>query len=86
MSFDFVPMVVASVTSIITFLPYCYFSTHVSLLLQHVGGCAYDSMWYEMDVKLAKYNWFIIASSDRPKYFTGLGMFDCSLEMFLKVS
>lgn len=86
LSFDFITMVVASVTSIITVLPYCYYSTYVSLILQRISKSAYNSLWYETNIELAKYNWFIITSSQKPKYFSGFGMFNCSLEMFLKVS
>lgn len=67
-------------------LPYCYYGTLVSLRLQSIGDYAYaNALWYKYPLKIQKYVQLTIAYSQRRKNFHGFNIFNCSLEVFMKV-
>lgn len=65
---------------------FCYFA---NLTIEHIGRIdetSYNSNWYEFPNEIKKYLILIIARSQKPIHFNGLGMFHCTLEAFGKVS
>lgn len=65
---------------------YCYFATIASDRVLNVGKKTFDSNWYDFPQDLQKYIVLIISRSQKPIYFTGLGLVHCTLETLGKVS
>ncbi|XP_031629162.1 odorant receptor 43b-like isoform X1 [Contarinia nasturtii] len=83
---DFFILIFASTVSIATTLPYCYYSAHISLRLQSIGDSAYHTfIWYEFPCHIQRDLPLIIQNSERPKFFSGYGFINCSLETFKKI-
>lgn len=49
------------------------------------GRVVFESNWYSHPIEIQKYVILIIARSQQPTYFTGIGVLDCTLETFGKV-
>lgn len=64
---------------------YCYMGTFTTDQFQLYADISYKSMWYKFPVRLQKYYVFILADSQRPRYFNGLGFIDLNLVTFAKV-
>lgn len=83
---DFFILVFASTVSIATTLPYCYYSTHVSLCLQGIGDSAYKTAdWPLFPPVIQKYILLIVGNSQQKRFFTGYNILNCSCETFKKV-
>lgn len=63
---------------------FCYFGNFATDRFSEIGDTAYDLKWYNYPLKIQKYMVLIIARSQEPTYFTGLGVCHCSLEFFFK--
>lgn len=64
---------------------FCYFAEMTTQHIVRVGGMAFEANWMEYPVEVQKYITLIIARSQYPTRFTGLGIISCTLEMFSKV-
>lgn len=73
------------VCSLFAISPHCYFSSITALRLQRIADDIYNSMWYKMPNKYKKYHILSIIAAQKPRYFTGYGITQCSLETFKKV-
>lgn len=83
---NFFVIVCVTVLSIMCILPYCYYGTKISMRLQYIGEFAYaQTSWYKYPIHLQKYVQLTIAYSQRRKQFYGFNIFNCSLEVFMKV-
>lgn len=82
---DFFILILATIVSIATVYPYCFWSSNICLRFQAIGNTAYESNWYKISPKMQKNVLFMMAYAQRPRYFTGYGMFNCSLEIFRRV-
>lgn len=58
-------------------------TTHQMVLF---GETVFNSKWFNYPPELQKYMVLVIARSQYPSQFTGLGLFECSLEAFAQVS
>lgn len=66
--------------------PFCKFATETVILVQSIGDVVYTSMWYKMPIAHQKYMQMIIAASHIPRKVSGFGLFDCSLDTYVKVN
>lgn len=64
----------------------CHFATHTTDRVSSIGDVVYSSNWFEYPAELQKYTILTISRSQQPIYFTGLGLVNCTLEVFGKVS
>lgn len=64
---------------------YSYMGTFMTDQFLIYADISYESMWYQFPVKLQKYFILILADSQRPRYFDGLGFIDLTLATFTKV-
>lgn len=64
----------------------CYFATHTTDRVASIGDMVFNSNWTEYPTKLQKYTILTIARSQKLIFFTGMGLVNCSLEVFAKVS
>lgn len=64
----------------------CYFASHVTYRILTIDDMVYNSNWPVYPLELRKYVILIIARSQQPAYFNGLGIIRCTLEIFGKVS
>lgn len=74
------------VTSLIWPYFFCYFATFASDRVSSIGNIAYTSNWYEYPQPLRRYIILIVALSQQPIHFSGLGIIRCTLETFGGVS
>lgn len=65
---------------------FAYYATFVTDRVSTVGFTAYDCNWFDYPVELRKYIILIIARSQQPAEFTGLKLFQCTLDVFGKVN
>lgn len=65
---------------------FCIYANFATDQVSAIGDVAYDLKWYNCPLKMQKFIILIIARSQYPAKFTGLGLCDCSLEIFGKVS
>lgn len=80
-------MMLATSCSFLTTFLATYFSTEITLALIEIGDIAYGSKWYTTNypVRLRVYMLLMIQTAQRPRVFSGYGIFDCSLMTFMKV-
>lgn len=71
-------------TVLITFF-YFYLSEWITADLLAIGDHFYDSPWYLLPVKQQRLLMLPICRAQRVFRFKGLGLFDCSLEVFSMV-
>lgn len=64
---------------------FCYHGNLAADRVSSVGSSAYNSNWFHLPVEMQKFMTLIIARSQNPVYFTGLGLIDCTMEVFEKV-
>lgn len=77
---------ISAMSSIIAILPYCYYSTIITNRLQQIADdIYYNSLWYKLPSKFKKYHILSIAAAQRPRFFTGYGIINCSVEICKKV-
>lgn len=62
------------------------YSTRVIDQIEEIGETAYNINWVNLPPSLQKYSILIIARSQEPINFAGLGMIYCNLETFGRVS
>lgn len=65
---------------------YCYLSSQATTYLLGVTDMFYDCDWFMLPVKQQKLFIFPMQRSQNEFYSNGLGLVDCSLATFLKVS
>lgn len=65
---------------------FCYFANMASDRLSSIGNASYLANWYNYPMGWQKFIILIIARSQKPIYFDGLGFINCNLEVFGKVS
>lgn len=65
---------------------FCYFATIATERIIAVGQTTFNLNWYDYPPELQKFIVLIVARSQKPAYFTGLGIVHCSLETLGKVS
>lgn len=82
----FIYSILAVLCAVVWTFLYCYFATHATDRLTKIGNNIYESSWYEFPINIQKYLILIIIRSQNPIYFTGLGLLNCTLESFGKVS
>lgn len=63
----------------------CHFANLTTDHVANISYAAFESDWYEYPVDVQKYILLIMARSQNPVYFNGLGLLDCTLESFGKV-
>lgn len=63
----------------------CYLSESVTANLTRVGDIFFDFPWYQLPIQQQKLIIMPIQRSNRPFYFDGFGLVDCSLQTFLSV-
>lgn len=78
--------IVAIITSIVWPYSFCSFAASATKRISNVSYTAYDRKCFDLPVKLQKYVILIIGRSKEAVQFTGFGLLDCTLEIFLKVS
>lgn len=61
---------------------FCTFANKVTDQIADIGDSAYETNWYLFSPTLKKFVWLIINRSQDPVYFTGLGLVNCTLEVF----
>lgn len=66
-------------------LSFCYLSTRVSYKLLDLGDISYNSMWYKYPANYQKYVLNLVMFAQKPQYFTGFGVVNCTLELFAVV-
>lgn len=64
---------------------FCYFATRTTERIARIAGMTFSSNWFDYPTGVQKYVVLIIARSQVPSQFTGLGLFDCTLAVFGKV-
>lgn len=64
---------------------FCNFANSVTERMLLLGDVAFGSDWYTYPPKLQKYIVLIIARSNKPVFFSGLGLIRATLETFGKV-
>lgn len=61
---------------------FCYFATFATGRISSIGNVVYSSNWYNFPPNTRKYVTLVIARSQQPLYFSGLGLIRCTLELF----
>lgn len=61
---------------------YCHFANVATDCIASIGDIDYGSNWYDFPTKLRKHAILIIARSQQPLLFTGLGLMRCTIETF----
>lgn len=87
MSIANIPYELLSIANVMTW-PYlcCRYASFTVDRISSLGEDVYDLNWYEYPIELRKYFVMIIARSQTPIEFTGLGLIYCNLNRFGKVS
>lgn len=70
---------------LLTFM-YCYLSECLTSDLLEIGDIFYNSEWYQLDVKNQRVLTLPIGRAQRVFRLRGVGLFDCSLSVFSKVT
>lgn len=65
---------------------YCYFGSIATERIASIADIVYAANWYDYTPELRKHIILIVARSQEPVYFTGLGLIHCTVETFGKVS
>lgn len=58
---------------------FSYFASSTTHRMALIGDIIFDSNWFDFPPELQKYMILIIARSQYPSQFTGLGLYDCTL-------
>lgn len=82
---SFVYHVVCVVCSLMWTGSYCYYATLATERLLVIDQNVYDLKWYDYPPNIQKYIGFMMMRSQESVYFTGFGLFGCTLEIFGKV-
>lgn len=61
---------------------FSYFASSTTHRMTLIGNTVFDSNWFDYPSELQKYMILIIARSQYPSQFTGLGLYDCTLKEF----
>ena len=64
---------------------YCYSASFVTERILSNGNTMWSTNWFDYPPELRKYVLLIIARSQRPVFFTGLGLIKCTMETFRAV-
>lgn len=64
---------------------YCYYADKITRNLIEIGDIFYHTNWYGLPLKAQKLLVFSIQIAQKPFLFSGYGIFDCSLEIFVSV-
>lgn len=65
---------------------FCFYSNRIIDRISDIGTTTYDLNWFNFPTHLQKYITLIVARSQQPIYFTGLGLIYCTIENFGMVS
>lgn len=65
---------------------FCSFANLVTDKIGEIGDAAYDTNWYYFSPEQKKFISLVIIRAQDPVYFTGLGLVNCTLEVFGDVS
>lgn len=63
----------------------CRMATSATFHVAKIGEVAFNTNWYKYPPNLRKYLVLIMVRSRNPTYFTGLKLFPCTLEVFMRV-
>lgn len=63
----------------------CHFATFATKRIMDLSQTVYNSNWLDWAPEFRKYSILIMARSQQPVYFNGLGLIYCSLGVFGKV-
>lgn len=80
----FIMLIGVSVTLTSTGIP-CYLSENVTNALEAIGDIFFDCAWYHLPPKQQKLFLLPLQRSQKTFRFTGLGLVECSLGVFLGV-
>ena len=64
---------------------YCFFGKIAIENFEKMADCLYDVNWPELGVKWQKYIVIMIACSQKPRYYHGIGLAILKLETFSRV-
>lgn len=64
----------------------CNSATTANQAMISMNRIAYGGKWYNYPVKWRKHTFLMVTQTQKDKFFSGLSLFRCSLELFAKVS
>lgn len=85
LDFSIIVTSVAALYSLSALLLYCYFGKVATESFENKADCLYDVNWPELRVKWQKCIVIMIASTQKPRYYHGIGLAVLKLETFSKV-
>lgn len=84
-SMGFFVLLAGIMINIVSTYIYCFFAENVTQKLGATGDIFYEYLWYELPLKQRLAFAVPIHRAQKEFHFTGLGLVDCSLEVFTTV-
>lgn len=84
-SMNFVMMAIGIHLALGSILPYCYYASRISHTVGLNAAHAYSSNWYLFTIDQQRCLQMILTHAQVKRNFTGYGIIDCSMEVFLMV-
>lgn len=84
--FDTIILIVVAVTNPSWMFLHCFLGKMVTDRYDELSNDLYQSKWYNLPVELQKYFILMLANTQKPLFFDGLGIYVLDLETFASVS